>query len=606
MAHTRMGSLFVILWSVAAVFPCLGAAPTDFVQRSAEEGRVPFASFADRLERSGIRELAFRDSKVGSEQKIQIIRMAYDLLEDYGASDVSDLRFELSDFEPLYREQLAQRRYTEIMTMPGGLVLDVIRSRHSDDTTGVVTVHFKPKWKELEASAMKAPDGRPLESMVVSEVLAEIEDEGYLDLAAVDMIITYRVVATLRGESREYQAAFYWYPGTPEKEISFLVMDHVSQGVEKVLAEAEPPVFVPQATADEVSQLEPQHGRSSVECREIPPQPNPLEPPPKTGFGGHLTGQHRMKAVFDARCSCSSSCTSTCQASVVPLQCVDQGILYDALCHKMSEGDNSSSQSNGNGMTQGAQCSAGFGCAAKSCTLGCTCAGAGVTVNAGPGGVNFTFGSGTIWTGSHEHSAVCFLCTEVPPEEPINEPPGGEVCCETPIIIDLGRPGLRLTSLADGVHFDLDGDGSAERVSWTEEGAADAFLALDINTNGVIDDGGELFGDLTAQKGTTGRNGFKALAVYDIEAAGGNGDRRMSHEDTFFELLLLWTDRNHDGVSQRSELEPLRSVVQQIDLEYWEARQVDGYGNQMRYRSHVKVEALGIREAIDVILQTKD
>lgn len=93
-----------------------------------------------------------------------------------------------------------------------------------------------------------------------------------------------------------------------------------------------------------------------------------------------------------------------------------------------------------------------------------------------------------------------------------------------PLVINLDG---NIAGLSDQkFYFDLDCDGEEEEISSLQAGSG--YLALDLNQDGIINDGSELFG-------TKSGNGFKDLAKYDSD-----GDGWIDEDDDVWDKLLIW------------------------------------------------------------------
>lgn len=168
-----------------------------------------------------------------------------------------------------------------------------------------------------------------------------------------------------------------------------------------------------------------------------------------------------------------------------------------------------------------------------------------------------------------------------------NEQTGSCVAYNTPIIIPLARGrAMKLTSAERGVLFDMNADGMLDWTGWTDWNSTLAFLAIDRNGNGVIDNGSELFGDYTIEGA---RNGFIALQSMNMELNGGVPRASINADEPLFERLLLWEDANHNGISESHELQPAATLLSDIGLGYMEHKRRDGHGNLLKWKGWASV-----------------
>jgi hypothetical protein len=170
--------------------------------------------------------------------------------------------------------------------------------------------------------------------------------------------------------------------------------------------------------------------------------------------------------------------------------------------------------------------------------------------------------------------------------------PGVDVGCgiTSPIVINLDNGQYQLTGEESTVLFDITGTGTKLPIGWTAAGTNQAFLWMDRDHDGVVSGGAELFGTATVLKnGHRASNGFEALREFDT-----NGDLVIDANDSVWTQLLLWTDRNHDGISQPSEVTRLAdSPVRSISLTYhWTGRR-DAHGNTFRYEGLISLSTSG-------------
>ncbi|MDY0013412.1 MAG: putative Ig domain-containing protein [Rhodocyclaceae bacterium] len=196
---------------------------------------------------------------------------------------------------------------------------------------------------------------------------------------------------------------------------------------------------------------------------------------------------------------------------------------------------------------------------------------------------------------------------DIPIGESIGDLPMGGIESEvgrastipSPIALDLDGDGVETLSLANSAHFDHAADGFAELTGWVA--SDDGLLVRDLNGNGRIDTGRELFGSETLlANGQKAANGFDALEELDT-----NADGVIDANDTAFAELRIWKDGNGNGRTDAGELLTLTEAgVQSINVSYTNSSHVDVQGNAHKQVGSYTTTDGQSRAAADVWVQT--
>lgn len=179
----------------------------------------------------------------------------------------------------------------------------------------------------------------------------------------------------------------------------------------------------------------------------------------------------------------------------------------------------------------------------------------------------------------------------------LKPPVAGQVCV---FVLDLVGDGLKFTSPAEGVLFDLDGSGKPIQTGWTAGGADDSFLALDVNDNGRIESGAELAGNgMRRANGERVGDSIDALVLlqgFQVRPTPPPpGIEVIDDRDKAYPRLRIWTDGDHDGQADGGELRGLAETgITAVRLTFNRRSSADAGGNVIRFQGSFSYRQRGM------------
>jgi len=637
----RQITAVLLLCVISTAFARVGGAQQASIRKGAQQ------KSSNRAKPLSTEEKLIRDLYAKAMEYNHAVQILNNDLQGASEKADGDLQFTLSNFRMGAIQEIFNTRYIDLVSLPTGEIVSLSRNTQTINK-GPEEVTFKAEWSKGQYASGFDPEWTI--SHALNFEPAKYADVGRY--ASYDVTVSlagrsraYKAIVLFHNihQSSELGIPEFW--DAIVDDLNMVWKETRPSYKTKPELRKTPPQF-----DDSQETVEQQSESSLAYSDEVSLISNDEEPIYESLDAGssdfwltndydeHASGSHGGTAVFTPTCTAQPNNRQRCEVVVSNFEKFDTGTLDDVFgiwFHKGAK--DSKTEATYGPAGSNLSCSSVVGVAFSSCLISTGCQ-VNITVQASAGfaGAGATVTGGNLWREGRGIGNTCNLpgstaggtCTTPAWDGscPIGTSPngfglccfsGGTTCnatfasrcarfggdydfesctcsgCDTcggsPIVIDINGDGIALSGPSDGVEFDLNGNGTRDRLGWTVANSDDAWLALDRNGNGLIENGAELFGDFTPQPAAPNKNGFLALAEYDKPANGGNGDGVVNSQDSVFADLRLWQDKNHNGVAESGELQTLGSLnVKAFELDFKESKRVDQYGNEFKYKAKVK------------------